>query len=78
MNKEELGKINTKVNFVTIDGDNANTNIADALQGFGCVTGNNYLRLLLDYKSENETDNVDSEWIIYLKNHLPDYKLFRY
>lgn len=54
VSKEVLSENNTKINLVTIDGNNANTNIADAFQGFGCVTGNNSSRLLLDYKSESE------------------------
>lgn len=38
---------------IIADGTQANENPAASYRGFGCVTGNNSSRLLLDYKVEH-------------------------
>lgn len=43
----------SKVQVVTIDGSDADTNPANTFKGYGLVTGNNTSRLLLDYKEEH-------------------------
>ena len=54
---------------IIADGTQANENPAASYRGFGCVTGNNSSRLLLDYKVEHPHAYEEIMRLLFEKNY---------
>ncbi len=54
---------------IVVDGTGANENPAACYRGFGCVTGNNSSRLLLDYKTEHPGAYEEIMRLLFEKNY---------